>query len=801
MSSLLIRVLTRQNIILLLTLTALACLPFAIRELVPDAGLSLLMPVTLTGALLAWITAPLNFKSSWVRFIFFVAGPLMIFGVIGQLGRPLFTAVLEDLKILPQFILWIRSQTPVDFSASSAAQQEFITRASALAQRIFTWIAGRLRGEAVQDPAARAFVWSLVLWLTSAWAGWQMRFNLLGESRIDKRTLIALLPATALLTWVLDITSQKSVAFWLHLATLLFLLGLAHYESLARIWRQKRMDFSESIWEDTLLATSALTLTAIVASFLAYSISIEDIRDRIREWDEQRTRTSNSGQTTTEDGPPNGSRTGQGLGSIHSVTAGPQLSTDIIMIVTTGDRPAVPQAVDLDVPYYYWRTMTYQTYFGTGWTNPVNPIFEQSASQPLMQANPPGYRVVHQEVIFPSGPTRHLYWTGTLMGADVPLELTWRAAPEADIATDDLDTLLQADLISALTPAESYTADSLLSIYSENDLRAARAIYPDWVTERYLRLPETVPERVLALARDITATSLTPYDRAVAIETYLRQIPYNLDVPGPPTGRDVADYFIFDLKQGYCDYHATAMTVLARAAGLPARFVIGYANGTYNSLDAHYVVTQADSHAWTEIYFPGIGWVEFEPTPSEPAPIRASRADIPTFTPAPAEPINWSGIPLLLTRALDVLWPPVAVLALLYVLWIGTEFLRLDRYEPVELIGRLYGRLRRLARPVSGWPPHSQTAYEYAAALSAGLSTLRDQSRLNGWLLTPAQAHVKTLTELYIQSLFSPHPAGRAEGKRAARAWIGLRWRLNLLNLILFFNKPAKAARLSASTD
>ena len=137
---------------------------------------------------------------------------------------------------------------------------------------------------------------------------------------------------------------------------------------------------------------------------------------------------------------------------------------------------------------------------------------------------------------------------------------------------------------------------------------------------KFLTLPDSVPERVLTLARELTANALTPYDRAQAIETYLRtSYPYTLDVPAPPPGRDVADFFLFELEKGYCDYYATAMVVLARAAGLPARFVSGYASGTYDSSNAQYIVTEANAHSWVEIFFTDIGWVEFEPTAGLPA--------------------------------------------------------------------------------------------------------------------------------------------------------------------------------------
>ena len=88
--------------------------------------------------------------------------------------------------------------------------------------------------------------------------------------------------------------------------------------------------------------------------------------------------------------------------------------------------------------------------------------------------------------------------------------------------------------------------------------------YPQQIRQYYLQLPDDLPARVRNLAFEITVNQTNPYDQAAAIETYLRQYPYTLDVPAPPAGRDQADFFLFDLQQGYCDYYATTMVVLAR---------------------------------------------------------------------------------------------------------------------------------------------------------------------------------------------------------------------------------------------
>ncbi|MFC2026044.1 transglutaminase family protein, partial [Chloroflexota bacterium] len=90
-------------------------------------------------------------------------------------------------------------------------------------------------------------------------------------------------------------------------------------------------------------------------------------------------------------------------------------------------------------------------------------------------------------------------------------------------------------------------------------------------------------------------------------------------MPAPPSEQEITDYFLFDLQEGYCDYYATTMVVMARSIGIPARLVMGYAQGEYDETTGGYIVTEASAHSWVEVYFPEIGWIEFEPTAGVPA--------------------------------------------------------------------------------------------------------------------------------------------------------------------------------------
>ncbi|WP_026486744.1 transglutaminase family protein [Caldanaerobius polysaccharolyticus] len=164
-----------------------------------------------------------------------------------------------------------------------------------------------------------------------------------------------------------------------------------------------------------------------------------------------------------------------------------------------------------------------------------------------------------------------------------------------------------------------YTFTAFQPDVDPNAMRAYTSMEVPDSMKRYLQLPDELPQRVKDLALKITEGYKTPFDKALAIEAYLRQYEYNLDVPSTPASRDFTDYFLFELKKGYCTYYASAMAVMLRCVGIPARYVTGFiyrASDSGESAQGGYkAVTDAAAHAWVEAYFPGYGWVNFEPTP------------------------------------------------------------------------------------------------------------------------------------------------------------------------------------------
>ena len=171
-------------------------------------------------------------------------------------------------------------------------------------------------------------------------------------------------------------------------------------------------------------------------------------------------------------------------------------------------------------------------------------------------------------------------------------------------------------------PIRTYDVTYSEPIYSLKALRNTNVESLDSLSEfdRYLQLPETLPTRVNELATSITADDESLYEKAKAIERYFRQngFQYHQDLAAIPEGdTDYVDQFLFDTKVGYCDNFSTSMVVLLRSQGIPARWVKGFAPGEVvqtRIIELRYEVTNNNAHSWVEAYFPGVGWMTFEPT-------------------------------------------------------------------------------------------------------------------------------------------------------------------------------------------
>jgi protein-glutamine gamma-glutamyltransferase len=161
-----------------------------------------------------------------------------------------------------------------------------------------------------------------------------------------------------------------------------------------------------------------------------------------------------------------------------------------------------------------------------------------------------------------------------------------------------------------------YEADSDIATASPAQLRTAGPGLPPLFGEAYLRLPlGRVDPRVQQLAQEITRSASNNYDKAAALERYLQtRYGYTLDL-SRTTPKDPIANFLFERKQGHCEYFASAMAVMLRTLGIPSRVVTGFRSDEFNDVTGNYVVRAKDAHAWVEVYFPGFGWETFDPTP------------------------------------------------------------------------------------------------------------------------------------------------------------------------------------------
>jgi transglutaminase-like putative cysteine protease len=191
---------------------------------------------------------------------------------------------------------------------------------------------------------------------------------------------------------------------------------------------------------------------------------------------------------------------------------------------------------------------------------------------------------------------------------------SFAAMRRASILRDSTGTLLN--------PFHNYSAVRYAGISSlpplnAVKLRAALTDYSPYITRTYLQLPPLDP-RIPELAKQITKSALTPFDKAVAIESYLHnRFTYTLNLIGKP-GDDPLAHFLFETHAGHCEYFASAMAIMLRTLGIPSREVNGFLPGEYNDLGGDYIVRASDAHSWVEVYFPGMDWQTFDPTPAGP---------------------------------------------------------------------------------------------------------------------------------------------------------------------------------------
>ncbi|HSK88812.1 MAG TPA: transglutaminase-like domain-containing protein [Anaerolineales bacterium] len=783
------RLLTADVMGLILLLIALQAFTYGIASSLRNAGANQAVYffwVCLLAVLIAMALNRLKLNGIQAAVGMIAIGVAGIWILGARLAGPLLDLGNAILIVVPQIIPALRFDLPIDTTAIAEAWRVVAEASGALGARVQVWLMGMNKNITVNDALVRNMVWTLIMWLMAAWIGW-----FAGR----RSAVAALLPSILLLAIVTSYSGFGIYTLWLMVSILLLLMGIWNYKQHTLQWEIKKVDYSDSIRYDLGQAVLFLTIVIGAITFVTPSISWREIRDYLRE----RNQSSESeaadllGLQQRQVAGQNAPAQKPSLPRDHLLSGGFANSEEIVMTIRTGELPPIDSpSIAASAPRYYWRSTTYDIYVGAGWMTSSALPQRYQANTPLIPGLLNGYRSLHLDVemVQPEG---KLFWSGVLFSADASIRADWRVRPQSDLFADQ-SALLQADMFAAASSARSYKAESYIPRVTVEELRAASTDYPEPILERYTKLPSSVPERVRQRAQEITADKTSAYDKAKAIEAYLRaNYPYDLEVPAPPPDRDVADYFLFDLKKGYCDYYATSMVVLARASGIPARFVSGYSSGAYDAANAEYVVRELNAHSWAEVYFPEIGWVEFEPTASQPEVERAlSEVDVTS-----AQPAESTASRLLYRFRLEraIYWlSPVAIILFVCIFY----FTLIERWwylrlAPATAITKMYRRLYRMGRPLAGERTRAETAYEFMHKLINGINKIEDHSRFTK-LFSGARQDVELLTAMYQDTLFSHTTIQKHQARKALSTWKHLRLRLLIARVKTFLQKKFKAS-------
>lgn len=384
--------------------------------------------------------------------------------------------------------------------------------------------------------------------------------------------------------------SAAGLAFW----------GLTATAHRAALWRHQQRPVTYGVhWAAIPVFAAVVTLVAFVLPSHWEPVQLGTLGDRLTERVPflQRVR-----------GGPGG-RTGSALFSLQ--TTGFSTETGLLGgPAGTDDRIAL--RVDIDPVIrspVFLRGMVATTYTGRGWEPAVGDLRYHGSGDAL-----PGSSLAAEHLELALEIQAVGLYTSTIFHA--------QDARRVDLPVEQfvLDAQTLTMWSDAIYGRQSYRVQAAIpqvdaARLSEVALSAAQ--WPEHLhtqMQPYRQLPADLPPRVAELAAEIVAGQPDrPYDQAVAIERHLRSTGYNLEVPAPPPGRDFVDYFLFDLQEGYCTYHSTAMVVLLRTLGIPARWVQGFVLQAQG--EGPFALRNSDAHAWVEAYFPNYGWVTFDPTP------------------------------------------------------------------------------------------------------------------------------------------------------------------------------------------
>jgi transglutaminase-like putative cysteine protease len=568
--------------------------------------------------------------------------------------------------------------------------------------------------------------------------------------------------------------------FWLvtALGAALLLIGITYYEERQRTWQREGVPWEDSIWQRALWLLLGISSVVMIAAAAAPSVYLKEITGPIQEWlwkeeSEESVFQDLLGFESDEEEDLSQVLRRFGLPRQHLIGLQEELSQKVVMVVRF--PPGTPSQEDLPPLAFYWRSFTFDFYTGSGWATGTTMTEEYSPALNYHTYPLEYYQTIRQEIRVIDDLRGTLYSPGIPLSVDRESLVFWRRTGEDQ---GSFKSILTDDIYAVTINNPVYQVYSVLPVIDEQALRDASPFYSGWVEDRYLQLPENIPQRVYDLADELVENQYTPYDEARAIEDYVSSFPYTLDLPEPPYDQDIADYFLFELQKGYCDYYATSMAVLARAVGLPARVVIGYSGAYYDQPDDRYLVTEADAHTWVEIYFPEVGWIPFEPTAGrsnleaksqEEPGVVPPELDKPAQTFGPRTGFYW---PDFLRRAIfpGVILLLTAVMGGIY--WL--DLIQLKRGSPSVIMLRIYQRLINWGNRLDVELPDAATPYEYEAILMARVAQYQWYTG-HRYGIIPGPEQLSPVIDGFVKDRYEPVPITAAEAGEMVSLWQRIR--------------------------
>jgi hypothetical protein len=537
-------------------------------------------------------------ETEWVPFLYLTQS-MGFFGLI--LGLALGTSKFSRQTVIRLSTGYTLVLLPAQLLKVTLRTEWLWRDVVSLLERLFISLIQFIKNQPVDDYIFFISIVTFIYWIIGLSAGYWLTRH--------RNFLNVVLPSGLAMLTVHAFDSNTSRHIW-EIAVFIFvsllLLGRMRFLQNRAVWEKTRFLLTDEAIND--LERGALAVAAIVV-FIAWSLPgwVSGIGPAAQAWQDfsQPIFDRLSNAVSALDSPYAGNNSGGDFyGTALALGQYAATSDTPIFTVYVKGNKFIPSR-------NYWKGRVYDLYLNGHWSTISNSSdpFDPESDELIVEY--PEARKKINFVFVSSAKKQKLLYT--------PAETIW-----VSIKSNITSTPISAEVkdvtawvtTKSLLNGNQYRVRALIADPTIEELHSTSTEYPAWVKDRYLQVPEDIAPQLRELTLQITEPYDNVYDKVQAVTSYLRnEIKYDTKIVDTiPADQDPVLWVLFDHKKGFCMYYASAETLMLRSIGIPARMAVGFAEGEYDELKGRYVVTYKDSHAWPEVYFPGIGWVEFEPT-------------------------------------------------------------------------------------------------------------------------------------------------------------------------------------------